>query len=328
MRRRDFIALGGSFAAAWPIAARAQQPAMPVIGYLGSQSAELSAGRLAAFREGLIEAGYAEGKNLTIEYRWAEGQNDRLPALAADLVRRQVTVIATIGITPAALAAKAASTTIPTVFQVGSDPVEVGLVASLARPGGNLTGVTNLNIELGPKRLELLHELIPTATVVGLLVNPTSPNLAESSTKDLEATARTLGLQLHVLHASTERDFDTVFATLHQLQAHALVIGPDAFFIARSEQLGTLTARHAIPAMTQYREFAAAGGLMSYGGSTKDADRRAGIYAGRLLRGEKPAELPVQQTAQVELVINLKTAKALGITVPTSLLGRANELIE
>ena len=237
-------------------------------------------------------------------------------------------MIATIGSTPAALAAKAASTTIPTVFQVGSDPVEVGLVASLARPGGNLTGVTNLNIELGPKRLELLHELIPTAKVVGLLVNPTSPDLAESSAKDLEATARTLELQLHVLHASTERDFDTVFATLHQLQAQALVIGPDAFFIARSEQLGTLTARHAIPAMTQYREFAAAGGLMSYGGSTKDADRRAGIYAGRLLRGEKPAELPVQQTAQVELVINLKTAKALGIIVPTSLLGRANELIE
>ena len=328
MRRRDFITLASSVAVIWPLAARAQQPAMPVIGYLGSQSADLSASRLAAFREGLIEAGYAEGKNVTIEYRWAEGQNDRLPALAADLVRRQVTVIATIGSTPAALAAKAASTTIPIVFQVGSDPVEVGLVASLARPGGNLTGVTNLNIELGPKRLELLHELIPTATVVGLLVNPTSPNLAESSAKDLQAAARILGLQLHILHASSERDFDTVFATLHQLQAHALVIGPDAFFIARSEQLGALTARHAVPAITQYREFAAAGGLMSYGGSTKDADRRAGIYAGRVLRGERPAELPVQQTAQVELVINLKTAKALGIMVPTSLLGRADEVIE
>jgi putative ABC transport system substrate-binding protein len=327
LKRREFIALLGGSAAAWPLAARAQRP-MPLIGYLGSESADLSAGRLAAFREGLIEAGYAEGNNVTIECRWARGQNDRLPALAADLVRRQVSVIATIGSTPAALAAKAASTTIPIVFQVGSDPVEVGLVASLARPGGNVTGVTNLNIELGPKRLELLHELVPTATVVGLLVNPTSPDLTESSVKDLQAAARALGLQLQVLHASSERDFDTVFTTLHQLQVQALVIGPDAFFIARSEQLGALTAHHAVPSITQYREFAAAGGLMSYGGSTKDADRRAGIYAGRVLSGQKPAELPVVQTAQVELVINLKTAKALGITVPTSLLGRADEIIE
>jgi putative ABC transport system substrate-binding protein len=326
MKRRQFITfLGG--AAGWPLAARAQQAALPVVGYLGSESADLSAGRLGAFRQGLTEAGYVEGKNVTLEYRWAEGRNDRLPVLADDLVRRQVTVIVTIGSTPSALAAKAASTTIPIVFQVGSDPVEVGLVASLAQPGGNLTGVTNLNIELGPKRLQLLHELMPMATVVGLLINPTSPKLAESSTKDLQAAARTLGLQLHVLQASTERDFDTVFATLRQLQAHALVIGPDAFFIGRSEQLGVLTVRHAVPA-TLYREFAAAGGLMSYGGSAKDADRRAGIYAGRVLKGERPGDLPVQQTTKVELVINLNTAKALGLTVPISLLGRADEVIE
>jgi putative tryptophan/tyrosine transport system substrate-binding protein len=328
MRRRDFIAGVAGLATAWPLAARAQQSALPVVGYLGSESADLSAGRLGAFRQGLNEAGHVEDKNVTIEYRWAEGRNDRLPTLAADLVRRQVTVIATIGSTPAALAAKAATTTIPIVFQVGSDPVEVGLVASLARPGGNLTGVTNLNTELGLKRLELLHELVPTATVVGLLVNPTSPNLAQSSTKDLQAAARKLGLQLHVLQASTERDFDTVFATLHQLQARALVIGPDAFFISRSEQLGALTVRHAVPAITLYREFAAAGGLMSYGGSPKDADRRAGIYVGRVLKGERPADLPVQQTTKVELVINLKTAKALSITVPIPLLGRADEVIE
>jgi putative tryptophan/tyrosine transport system substrate-binding protein len=328
MKRREFITLVGGAAAAWPQAARAQQAALPVVGYLGSESADLSAGRLGAFRQGLTEAGYVEGKNVTLEYRWAEGRNDRLPALAADLVRRQVTVIVTIGSTPAALAAKAASTTIPIVFQVGSDPVEVGLVASLAQPGGNLTGVTNLNIELGPKRLQLLHELMPMATVVGLLINPTSPKLAESSTKDLQAAARTLGLQLHVLQASTERDFDAVFATLRQLQAHALVIGPDAFFIGRSEQLGVLTVRHAVPAITLYREFAAAGGLMSSGGSAKDADRRAGIYAGRVLKGERPGDLPVQQTTKVELVINLNTAKALGLTVPISLLGRADEVIE
>ena len=327
MERREFIALLGG-ASAWSITARAQQPAMPVVGYLGSESADRSRVRLNAFHEGLNEAGYVESRNVAIEYRWADGQNDRLPALAADLVRRRVALIATIGSTPAALAAKAATTTIPVVFQVGSDPVEVGLVASLARPGGNVTGVTNLNVELGPKRLELLYELVPAAKSVGLLVNPTSPNITESSTKDLQAVARKLGLQLHVLRANTEHDFDTVFATLRELQAHALVIGPDAFFISRSEQLGALTVRHAIPAVTLYREFAAAGGLMSYGGSAKDADRRAGIYAGRILKGEKPADLPVVQSTKVELIINLKTAKALGITVPLLLLGRADEVIE
>ena len=328
MRRRDFITGIAGSAAAWPLAARAQQPTMPVIGFLGSESADLSSRRLSAFRQGLAEAGYVEGKNVTIEYRWAQSRNDRLPALAADLVHRQVAVIATIGSTPAALAAKAATSTIPIVFQVGSDPVEVGLVASLARPGGNVTGVTNLNSELGPKRLELLHDLVPTATAVGLLINPTSPNLAETSTKDLQTATRKFGLQLHVLHASTERDFDTVFAALHQLQVRALVISPDALFISRGEQLGALTVRHAVPAINLYREFAAAGGLMSYGGSTKDSDRQAGIYAGRVLKGERPADLPVQQTTKVELIINLKTAKALGLDVPFSLLGRADELIE
>jgi putative ABC transport system substrate-binding protein len=327
MNRREFIVVLGG-ASAWSVAARAQQPAMPVVGYLGSESADLSRSRLNAFLEGLNEASYVESKNVAIEYRWAHGQNDRLPVLAADLVRRRVALIATIGSTPAALAAKAATTTIPVVFQVGADPVKVGLVASLARPGGNVTGVTNLNVELGSKRLELLHELMPTAKSVGLLVNPTSPHLTESSTKDLQAVARKLGLQLHVLHASTERDLDTALATLHELQVSALVIGPDAFFISRSEQLGALTVRHAIPAITLYREFAAAGGLMSYGGSAKDADRRAGIYAGRVLKGERPAELPVQQTTKVELVINLKTAKALGIYVPPGLSARADELIE
>jgi putative ABC transport system substrate-binding protein len=326
MQRRTFMFLVGA-AAGWPLPPRAQ-PAIPVVGYLGSESVDLSAGRLGSFRQGLAEAGYVEGKNVTIEYRWAEGRNDRLPALAADLVRRQVTVIVTIGSTPAALAAKAATTTIPIVFQLGSDPVAVGLVASLSRPGGNVTGVTNLNSALGPKRLELLHQVAPTATAVGLLVNPTSPNLTESSSKDLQAAARTLGLQLHVLHATTEGDFDTAFAKLKQLQAGALVIGPDAFFIGRSERLGALTLDHAVPAITLYREFAAAGGLMSYGGSAKDADRQAGIYAGRVLKGERPSDLPVQQTTKVELVINLKTAKALGLTVPQALIARADEVIE
>jgi putative tryptophan/tyrosine transport system substrate-binding protein len=327
MKRREFITLIGG-AAVWPLAAGGQQATMPLLGYLGSESAELSKGRLNAFIQGLTETGYVESRNVAIEYRWAEGQNDRLPALAADLVRQRVALIVTIGSTPAALAAKAATTSIPVVFQVGSDPVEVGLVASLARPGGNVTGVTNLNVELGQKRLELLNELVPTAKSVALLLNPTSPNLTASSAKDLQAAARELGLELHILNASTERDFDTAFAALHQLQARALVIGPDAFFISRNEHLGALTVRNKIPAITLYREFAAAGGLMSYGGSAKDADRRVGIYAGRVLNGERPADLPVQQATKVELVINLKTAKTLGITVPLSLLGRADEVIE
>jgi putative tryptophan/tyrosine transport system substrate-binding protein len=265
---------------------------------------------------------------VAIEYRWAEGHNDRLPRLAADLVSRQVTVIASPGSTPAALAAKAATTTIPIVFGVAVDPVAVGLVASLARPGGNLTGVTTLNLEVIPKRVELLHELIPMATGVALLVNPTSPALAETSTRDAQAAAHTLGLELYVLHASTEPDFDAVFATLVQRPAGGLVIAPDAFFNSHMEQLAALALRHAVPAFYQFREFAGAGGLMSYGGDVTDTYHQAGIYSGRILKGEKPAELPVQQSAKVELIINLKTAKALGLTVPTALLVRADEVIE
>ena len=328
MKRREFITLVGGAAATWPLPVDAQQPAMAVIGFLGSASPDLYAKALQAFRQGLSDIGYVEGRNVAIEYRWAGGQNDRLPALAADLVRRQVSVIAVLVGTPAALAAKAATSTIPVVFQVGTDPVAAGLDASLARPGGNITGVTNLNTELGPKRLELLRELIPTANTIALLVNPTSPFITENISRELQSAARTLGLQLHILNASTERDFDTVFATFLQLRADALVIAPDAMFISRSEQLGALTLRHAVPAITQFREFTVAGGLMSYGGSFTEAARQVGVYTARILKGEKPGDLPVQQIAKVEMIINMKTAKALGLNVPNTLIGRADELIE
>jgi putative ABC transport system substrate-binding protein len=326
MRRRAFITLLGGAAAAWPLAAHAQQPAMPVIGFLNSTS-DASGQAVAEFRRGLAETGYVEGRNVSVEYRWAEGQYDRLPALAADLARRQVAAIVTTGGIPSALAAKAATTTIPIVFTIGADPVEVGLVASLNRPGGNITGVSILNVELGPKRLELLHELLPMATIVALLVNPTNPN-AEIQSRELQAAARTLGLELHVLHASAQRDFEPVLASLAQTRAGALLIGPDTFFVSQFEQLGALALRHAVPTISQYREFAVAGGLMSYGGRLDEPVRLAGLYAGRILKGEKPADLPVQQSTKVELVINLKTAKALGITFPLALLTRADEVIE
>jgi putative tryptophan/tyrosine transport system substrate-binding protein len=329
LRRREFIALAGAAAAAnfWPLGARAQQPAMPVIGYLGAQSPAAFASRVAAFRQGLGEAGYAEGRNVAIEFRWAEGRHDRLPDLAADLVARQVTVIVAPGGAPAALAAKSATTSIPIVFEMGADPIAIGLVASLARPGGNLTGVSSLNVEVTPKRLEILHEAIPTGAVVAVLLNPTSPT-ADSQFKQLQEAARTLALRLHVLHASTDGDFDRVFATLLQLRPKGLVVASDTFFATHSEQLAALTARHAMPAIHQSRDFALAGGLMSYGGSFAESHRQAGVYTGRILKGDKPADLPVQQVTKVELLINLKTAKTLGVTFPLALSGRADQVIE
>jgi putative ABC transport system substrate-binding protein len=284
MKRREFMTLLGGAAVAWPLAARAQQPTMPVIGFLSSRSADDSARFLAAFRRGLTETGYVEGHNVAIEYRWAQGKYDQLPLLADDLVRRQVRVIVAPESSPGTLAAKAATATIPIVFHVGGDPVALGIVPSLRRPGGNITGVASLNVEVGPKRLELLHEMVPTATVMALLVNPASP-VAETLATDAHSAARTLGLNLHVLHASAERDFDTVFATLRQLRADGLVIGSDVFFNTQSRQLAALAARFAVPAIYQYREFVEAGGVMSYGSSLTDPYHLVGLYAGRILKG-------------------------------------------
>jgi putative ABC transport system substrate-binding protein len=325
MKRRDFITLLGGAAVAWPLAARAQQPAMPVIGWLGSESREAEDLMIVPFRQGLNEAGYVEGQNLAIEYRLAEGQYDRLPALAADLVRRQVSVIAT-GL-PAALAAKAATATIPIVFQIADDPVQRGLVASLGRPGGNMTGVTSLHVELAPKLLELLHELVPNASAMALLVNPANSVRAESNMREAQVAARRLRLKLHV-HASDEREFDAAFASLVQLRAGALVIGSDSLFFGRSGQLGTLAFRHAIPAICPYRAFVAAGGLMSYGTNTANLYRQVGVYTSRILKGEKPADLPVEQAVKLDLIINLKTARALGLTVPLIMQMTADEVIE
>jgi putative ABC transport system substrate-binding protein len=320
------VAVAAAFSVSWPLAARALEPAMPVIGFLSSTSPDPNADRVRAFLRGLGEAGFVEGRNVAIDYRWAEDHNDRLPAMAADLARRKVTAIAAFGIPPV-MAAKAATATIPIVFQGGFDPVAVGVVASLNRPGGNITGVTALGVELGPKRLELLHELAPAATNIALLVNPTNPN-AETQSRDLQAAARTLGLRAHILHARTENDLEAVFATLGELRAGALVISTDGLFISRAAQLAALTVRRAVPTISQFREFVAAGGLMSYGGSITDGYRLGGVYVGRVLKGEKPTDLPVMQATMVELIINLKTAEALGLTVPLSLLGRADEVIE
>jgi putative tryptophan/tyrosine transport system substrate-binding protein len=325
MKRREFITMVGGAAAAWPLAARAQQPA--TIGFLGSDSPELYADRLGALRLGLKEAGYIEGQNLAIEYLWAEGRNDRLQVLAGELVRRKVRVIATSTV-PAALALKAATATIPIVFFVAGDPIALGLVASLNRPGGNLTGTTTSTLEVGSKQLQLLHEIIPTAAKFGLLINPTSPNLANAQLRDLQAAASTLGLEIEVLHASSDLDLDTAFSTLVERRAGGLVISTDSFLYSRKEQIAALAARHAMPAIFGFREFAAAGGLISYGASPTDQHHTVGTYIGRILNGEKPADLPVQQATKVEMIINLKTARALGVSVPLPLLGRADEVIE
>ncbi len=327
MRRRELTFLLGGAAAAWPLAASAQQKAMPVIGVLSSGSPGPGAPFVAAFRQGLRETGYVEGQNLAIEYRWADGRYDRLPAMAADLVGRKVDVIAANGGGPSALAAKSATATIPIIFTVGADPVELGLVASLARPGGNLTGFSILAAELMPKLVELLSELVPQARAIVLLVNPTIPNAGRIA-REVEEAARAKGLELHILTASTESEIDAAFATLVQRHADALVVSADPFFNSQRDQLVTLASQHAVPAIYDWREFAAAGGLISYRASATAIFRQAGIYAGRILKGEKPADLPVQQPTKFELVINLKTAKALGLTVPQSFLFRADEVIE
>jgi putative ABC transport system substrate-binding protein len=326
MKRRAFIAaLGG--AAAWPFAAPAQQTGAPVIGFLNGGSSEQFTPLLRAFHNGLEEAGLVAGQNVSVEYRWADNERDRLRPMVDDLVRRQVKVIAATGGSPSALAAKAATSTIPIVFAIGVDPVQVGLVSSLNRPGGNITGATMLAIDLGSKRLELLREVVPGASLIAALVNPTSPGAA-IVLKDLQATAKALGLQVHVLHAAAEREFEAVFSDLGKLRAQALVIGGDPLFNDQSQRLAALATRHAVPAIYQFREFTAAGGLMSYGGSIADAYHQAGVYTGRIIRGDKPADLPVQQSTKIELIVNLKTAKSLGIHVPQALLARADEVIE
>jgi putative tryptophan/tyrosine transport system substrate-binding protein len=327
MRRREFIALLGGAAATRPLVARAQQPPMPVIGFLGPGSAESDAYRVAAFRQGLRGTGLVEGQNFTIEYRWAEGHYDRLPKFAAELVHRQVAIIAASSL-PAALAAKAATNSIPIVFETAANPVKIGLVASLNQPDGNVTGVTQLNEEVDAKRLELLHELLPKASVLALLVNPSDPPIAEPQVREVLSAAKALGVEIHVLNASTERDFDAAFTKLRELRAAGLVIGGDAFFTSHSKQLAALTVQHAVPAIYQWREFAAAEGLMSYGANITDTHRLVGIYVARILKGDKPAHLPVQQATKVEMYINLKTAKALGITIPLPSSGRADEVFE
>ncbi len=326
MDRRDLLILG-STVIAWPSVVRAQQTAMPVIGYLNSTSPGPYALFLAAFRQGLGETGYVEGQNLAIEYRWAENHLDQLPALVADLVGRKVDMIVTAGGPPPAVAAKRATSTIPILFTAVGDPIGAGLVASLARPGGNVTGFSILVVELNPKRLELLSQLLPEARVVALLVNPKNPS-SERVISDVQEAARTKGMQLPILKAASESEIDAAFASLVQMQVGALVVGSDPFFNSRREQLVALASHHSVPAIYEWREFAAQGGLISYGPSLTSVNRQAGTYAGRILKGEKPADLPVQQPTKFELVVNLKTAKALGLTVPQSILARADEVIE
>jgi putative ABC transport system substrate-binding protein len=327
IRRREFMSVLCGAALAWPQAVRAQKAALQVVGYLSSASLEGSRPRLTAFLGGLQQAGYVEGDSVAIEYRWADDQIDRLPAMAADLVHRQVDVIAATG-TPAAQAAQAATTSIPIVFEVGTDPIRLGLVASLNQPGGNVTGATNLILELVPKRLELLHDLLPAVRVMALLVNPADRALALTQSREALSAAHTLGLELHVLNAGSERDFEAVFANLTRVRAGGLVIGAGSLFTRATEQLAALTVRHGVPAIYQSREFSAAGGLMSYGSDVTESYRLAGLYAGRVLKGDKPADLPVQQATKFELHVNLKTAKALGLTFPTALLSRADEVFE
>jgi putative tryptophan/tyrosine transport system substrate-binding protein len=326
MRRREFLGALGGLTAAWPLAVRAQQPALPVVGFLNGTSPEGYGLFLSAFLHGLSETGYVENRNVALEYRWAEGHYDRLPALAADLVRRGVAVIAATS-TPANRIAKEATTTIPVIFTTSSDPVALGLVDSLSRPGGNVTGAVTLNVEVGSKRLELLREVVPTDTIIVVLANPTNPNF-EGQLRDVQAAAHTIGQQILVTTAKTEDEIDAAFARLVQQRAGAILVNTDAFLLSRRNQLVALAKRYAVPAIFDRREYAAAGGLMSYGGSVTDVYRLTGDYAGRVLKGERPADLPVQQSTKVELVINLKTANALGLTFPITLLGRADEVIE
>jgi putative tryptophan/tyrosine transport system substrate-binding protein len=331
VKRREFITLLGSAAAPsllWPFAARAQQPAIPVIGFLSIRSADTDTQFLVPFRQGLGESGFVEGRNVAVEYRYAEGHPDRLPSLAAELVRRQVAMIVTTGGAQAALGAKAATTTIPIAFSIGADPIKAGLVRSLNRPGGNVTGVTTSYDEAAPKRLGLLREILPKAAIIAVLINPNDPITANSETTDMRSAARSIGQQIEILQAGTERDIDTAFARLIDMRADALVVAPDALFATQTQKLVALAARHAIPALYWRREFAEAGGLMSYGSSLKDAMRAVGVYAGRILKGARPGDLPVQQPTKFELVVNVKAAKAIGLTIPESFLARADEVIE